>query len=399
MKILMTGASSLQIKPPEARRSHTVKIDVPGGVVESMRMLGHEVDWRAVTPGEDLSGYDVMWINVAGVNSVNATPGAIGMLWAIAQEHVPAVIFLDDWKTRLTYQQARNFGKNLDGNIYYDRHLLVGIQRLLADANPTHYTRDSAEAEWRRVVDELKLDDAAAEKIRPAPFYAQRSAFTDAEWNALKEPIIRGAQLMMNGRKHSVHGIPAYKWGSTDVVLPHLPEAVAASEIIRLDPSYIAVDIVTAAPRADESSWQWGLAALGDHSEWLEKQGLPFKWGVESIGHRTNRKVKTEYDVVEFYSSCSGILSPSYYHAGSGWWRSRFVYAAGLRLPIYAADGEAAPLGDAYDITPHEVESMSHFARTQLAQSQFETIWPKLSTRDEFTNQVRFMLHRAVEAS
>jgi hypothetical protein len=403
MKILMTGATSLQVKPATERRSAVVKIDVPGGVVESLTALGHDVDWRLCWPGEDLSGYDLLWINVAGVNSVNSTPGAPGMLWAMAQEQIPAVVFLDDWKTRLTYQQAKNFGKGDEENIYFDRHLLSNIRKWDPDANPTHYTHASAVTEYNRVMKLLRerglSDDELAKVPEPLPFYSQRLKYTDEEWARVKPTVIEGARIMMRGRRNSIIGIPAYRWGSTDVVRPTLPPGVAAQEIIRLDPSYIAVDIATRAPRATTASYKWGLAALGDHTEWLAKQGLPYKWEIECIGHSSNRKVKTELDVVEFYSSCAGILSPSYYHAGSGWWRSRFIYAAALQMPIYAADGEAAPLGDAYSFTPQDIENFSGFVRTDIGRHQFQTLWPLLSTRDEFTDTVRNIVHRAVEVS
>lgn len=396
MRVLMTGATSLQVKPPEKRRATVTKIDVPGAVVDVMREAGHTVDWRATDPGEDLSGYDVLWINVAGVNSVNATPGGIGMLWAMAQEDVPAVVFLDDWKTKLTYQQARNFAKAEDDNIYFDRHLLSGIKNLLPDANPTHYTRQSADAEWRRVVLELRLSNDEAEKIRPTPFYAQRLKYTAEEWESFRPVVVEGARAMMRGRRNSIIGIPAYRWGSTDVVLPTLPAPVRDQEIVRLDPSFIAASIAASAPHSSDQREAWGLAALGDHTEWLDKYLPDRTWSVDCIGHRTNRKVKTEQDVVEFYSSTSAILSPSYYHAGSGWWRSRFVYAAALEMPIYAADGEAAPLGDAYNYTPTEIEALSAPARDELGRAQQSALWPLLSSRDEFAAQVELMLERAV---
>lgn len=397
MKILMTGATSLQVKPPDKRRAAVVKIDVPGAVVDVLREAGHTVDWRAVTPGEDLSSYDLLWICAAGVNSVNATPGAIGMLWAMAQEHVPAVVFLDDWKTRLTYQQAKNFSKDADENIYYDRHLISAIRKFVPSGNPTHYTHASAAAEYERCVREYNGDPK--DLPVPTPFYAQRVKFTDEEWESFKPTVIEGARAMMRGRKNSIIGIPAYRWGSTDVVLPTLPAGVREQTIVRLDPSFIAVDIVSEAVETStvvQRKNDWRLAALGDHTEWLNRYLPDRTWPVEAVGHNSNRKLKTELDVVRFYDEGGAILSPSYYHAGSGWWRSRFVYAAALTLPIYAADREAAPLGDAYLVDPLELERMDPIARHKLALAQRNALAPMLSSREEFAAQVGEMIALAV---
>jgi len=397
MKILMSGATTLQVKPPESRRSTTLKIDVPGAVVDVLREAGHTVDWRAVMPGEDLSVYDVMWLNLAGVNSVNGTPGAMGLLWAASQERVPAVLFLDDWKTKLTYQQLRTFQLRDSGSIYYDRHLISGVRNLLPDASPTHYTFESADAEWKRVVKELSLDEAEAEKIRPTPFYRQRSYFSADEWQAMWPDMLAGARALWRGRKNSALGIPAYRWGSDDIVRKTLPKPIAEAGFTRVDPSFIAVDIANASLRSSDREEAWGLAGLADHTEWLAEYLPDATWPVRMVGHRSNRKVKTEHDVVEFYSSTSGILSPSYYHAGSGWWRSRFIYAAALELPLFAADGEASPLGEAYSYTTRDIEGLPAVERDNVGRAQQAAIWPLLSTRDEFAAQAARLIALALE--
>lgn len=401
MKILMSGATSLQVKPPEKRRSSVIKIDVPGAVVDALREAGHTVDWRAVVPGEDLSSYDALWLNLAGVNSVNGTPGAIGLLWAASQEQVPAVIFLDDWKTKLTYQQLRTFTLRETGSIYFDRHLLSGIRDLLPDAKPTHYTFESADTEWKRVVAELNLTETEADKIRPTPFYKQREDFSAAEWQALWPSILSGALALLHGRKRSAVGIPAYQWGSDDIVRPTLPAPIGAAGFMRIDPSFIATDIVNDTAdridlRPDDRVKAWGLAGLADHTDWITEYLPDIEWPVHTVGHRSNRKVKTEQDVVEFYSSTSAILSPSYYHAGSGWWRSRFIYAAALELPIFAADGEAESLGSPYTFSAVDIERMPAISRDSLGRAQQAALWPRLATREEFAQQVMQLVHAAI---
>ena len=78
MKILMTGFTALQIN---TERRTIQKIDVPALIVKALTDMGHEVDWRKVTPGEDLSSYDVAWVNLAPLNSLNGRQGAMGALY------------------------------------------------------------------------------------------------------------------------------------------------------------------------------------------------------------------------------------------------------------------------------------------------------------------------------
>ena len=395
MKILMTGATTLQIKPPEKRRANQTKIDVPGAVVDVLREAGHEVDWRAVRPGEDLSGYDLMWINLAGVLSMNSRPGAMGMLWAVAQTDVPAVLFLDDWKTRLTYQQAKSFSER-GVDMYFDRHLITNSKKYTPDGQATHYTKAPADEELARL---HALDPEAHKHVKLDAFYYQRNDMTDEEWYAVRDACVEGARLMREGRPNSAIGIPAYKWGDREIVRPTLPEGIRNSQLFPVDPSFIAVQIALEVfqevrESGDDISQSdaWGLAALGDHTEWLAKTLPELQWPVNMVGHSTNRKLKSEHDVVRFYAENKGILSPSYYHAGSGWWRSRFIYAAMIGIPIFAADGEADALGPAYQRDAYDIESVSDAERMELASSQRAALLPRLSSREEFAHQVSWLV-------
>jgi len=56
MKVLMSGFTALQIN---TEKRTIQKIDVPASVAKALREAGHDVDWRKITPGEDLSCYDV----------------------------------------------------------------------------------------------------------------------------------------------------------------------------------------------------------------------------------------------------------------------------------------------------------------------------------------------------
>ena len=86
MKVLITGFTALQIN---TEKRTIQKIDVPASIVKALREAGHEVDWRKVTPGEDLSSYDVAWVNLAPLNSLNGRQGAMGVIRARGGGHTP----------------------------------------------------------------------------------------------------------------------------------------------------------------------------------------------------------------------------------------------------------------------------------------------------------------------
>ena len=98
----MSGFTALQIN---TEKRTIQKIDVPASVAKALREAGHEVDWRKITPGEDLSIYDVLWINLAPLNSLNGRQGAMGALYALSSG-LPCVGFFDDWQFNTVFNGA-----------------------------------------------------------------------------------------------------------------------------------------------------------------------------------------------------------------------------------------------------------------------------------------------------
>ncbi|MGR2462172.1 hypothetical protein ACUX4R_25085, partial [Salmonella enterica] len=60
MKILVTGTNNYHARPNWhlEKRSRYRLVTATTGLVEALKDMGHEVDQRFVTPGEDLSQYD-----------------------------------------------------------------------------------------------------------------------------------------------------------------------------------------------------------------------------------------------------------------------------------------------------------------------------------------------------
>ena len=160
MKILMTGFTALQIN---TERRTIQKIDVPALIVKALTDLGHEVDWRKVTPGEDLSSYDVAWVNLAPLNSLNGRQGAMGALYTLSSG-LPAVGFFDDWQFNTVFNGARAMVKK-PAMLY--KHLLVGTEHR-GEEGATYFSRADIEAALERV---RALDPVAAKKCYIERYY------------------------------------------------------------------------------------------------------------------------------------------------------------------------------------------------------------------------------------
>jgi hypothetical protein len=388
MKILMTGFTALQIN---TERRTIQKIDVPALIAKALHDLGHEVDWRKVTPGEDLSEYDMAWINLAPLNSLNGRQGAMGALYALSSG-LPAVGFFDDWQFNTVFNGAKALVKKPE--MLY-KHLLVGTEHR-GDEGATHFSRESIEAAVARIAES---DPAAAKKVYIERYYMMDNDENIKPW---ERRLVQAARDMLDARwlAGMVPVCPMYAFGDRSIVRKRMPDPVGPIEA--LDPTPVVfetLDAVTpAAPTEKERAWV--LGALMPHDEWIAKKKP--EWPVEFVGSRKlirklgGQRLDTELDVLNFYNTRWGILSPPYPHAGSGWWRSRFLYAARIGSILVTDKGEGDPLGDAYKLTIADVEKMNTEELAAAAKAQADALRPYIGTYDMFKDHVHSILTRTM---
>jgi hypothetical protein len=145
---------------------------------------------------------------------------------------------------------------------------------------------------------------------------------------------------------------PLFPWGDIDKM--KLPVA----NIIAWDPSPLYE-----MPPVHQLSWQqrkqeWYNASLSkDAHEWATKQQL--KWPVYAIGGKALGQPRIlESDVVWQYGSYKGVLCPTYAHAGSGWWRVRYLHAAAAGCVLGGNPLELNMIGPAYSYALAGLEMM-----------------------------------------
>ena len=386
MKILMTGFTALQIN---TERRTIQKIDVPALIVKALTDMGHEVDWRKVTPGEDLSSYDVAWVNLAPLNSLNGRQGAMGALYTLSSG-LPAVGFFDDWQFNTVFNGARAMVKKPE--MLY-KHLLVGTEHR-GEEGATYFSRADIEAALERI---REKDPEAAKKCYIERYYMMDD---DATVQPYEKRLVQAATDLIDRRWEAgmVPVCPMYAWGDRTGVRKRMPKEVGPIEA--LDPSVVVNDTLAAVTPSAEKNRTWVLGALMPHDEWLGRKKP--EWPVEIIGSRKlirklgGKRLDTEQDVLEYYNTRWGILSPPYPHAGSGWWRSRFLYAAHIGSILVTDKGEGDPLGDAYKLTMADVEKMSDAELAAAAKAQADALRPYIGTYDQFKDHCQRIIDRAL---
>jgi hypothetical protein len=388
MKVLMSGFTALQIN---TEKRTIQKIDVPASIAQALRESGHEVDWRKITPGEDLSSYDVLWINLAPLNSLNGRQGAMGALYALSSG-IPCVGFFDDWQFNTVFNGARALMRKPE--MLY-KHLLVGTEHR-GEEGATYFSRADIEAAVERI---REVNPEAAKKCYIERYYMMDNDENIKPW---EKRLVQAATDLIDARWAAgmVPVCPMYSFGDRSIVRKRMPDDVGLIEA--LDPTATIIPTMQGVTElaATEKKHAWVLGALMPHDGWLERKALT--WPVEIVGSRKlikklgGQRFDTEKDVLEFYNNHWGILSPPYPHAGSGWWRSRFLYAAHVGSILVTDKGEGDPLGDAYKLKIADVEKMSTDELAEAALAQRTALAPYIPHYDKFVEHCDRIIKRAV---
>lgn len=277
--LLITGFTATHVGS-DRRAPQTKYVSAPialRSVAETA--LNMEVESRPVIPGESLARYDRVVVFVSALLQMN-TLHAPGALWALNQRP-DAHAWIDDWQTHYIFAQMKVINR---------------MPRYLWD--PTSCLSAANRAASQRDIKPVlkKIIDGTIDALMTNGF------------NCVVAPMFRWGdpeKLDFNGGK-----IKRFKtWDPSGYV--YEKEA------------WVEECVVPFAERRRA----WSMAALGDHARWLSELGI--SWDVDRFGHKSFATRKhMEADVIKHYATnTSGILSPNYRAARSGWWRARWNHA------------------------------------------------------------------------
>ena len=161
---------------------------------------------------------------------------------------------------------------------------------------------------------------------------------------------------------------PLFPWGDTTKM------GLDVREIRMWDPSPLC-----RMPPVHKLSWhqrktEWYNASLSkDAHVWTTEQDL--SWPVHSVGGKALGQPRIlEDDVVWQYGQYKGVLCPTYAHAGSGWWRVRYLHAAHAGCVLGGSPEELEVIGNPYAMSLQDLENMGDASLQMIAQSQANSL-------------------------
>jgi hypothetical protein len=335
LRILVTGCNA-----PHVGSARTPLKYVTGARVltEAMSALGHDVEWRGVIAGEQLT-HDFVVIYFGPPTALTAQH-LYGALWAY-HLRPDAIVAIDDWQTREIVNGFATASRN---------HQRIWKDASTAGHHIHKYGREQALANKDAIGG--ALDSIAA------------SGFGREIWAS----AFPGGDIAALGVR-----APSY-WG--------------------FDPSGRLWDRYPIVHVSDEDrSREWVFANLLDKMHWLKNLGAA--WPITCYGNRKLQQPRLpEVGIFQEYARCWGVLGSPYYHTlkGSRWWRPRFVLAANAGAISVGEPGEVGFLGSPYRVSVSEVEAMGVPLLRELADAQraalLARIWSWDQLRDELAKKL-----------
>jgi len=288
---------------------------------DALQQLGHVVDHRAVTPGEDLSGYDRALIGIGPTKSFTArfVPGTA---WAYKSMPGHTILFCDDWSVEKTGYDFRNTLSR------WDKWL-----KFFTDAGPVRGQELWADPQRQADVQEM-LEDITVSKDR---------------------------KLLA----------PMFTWGNHRLLL----EGNLPSTLVPWDPTPLLPMAPGPAPTKRK---QWILATL------QKKMNLPHgEWPMHQVGNkREGQPYHPENEILKMYQESWGVMCPPYAKAGSGWWRARYQHAADAGCVLWLDARDKAGMDSCYRLSLTDYEKLGDHELAVTARAQREWFYANVATAE-----------------
>lgn len=337
LKILFTGMTAAHLDSPRCLLKFASQQQF---YAAALRELGHVVEFRAVTPGEALKEYDRVVVGITALNKISARY-VLGGVWALRQilrGECRGFAYLEDWQVGACFSGFR----------------------LLAKSDHHFYKPMPEREHCQMVLNSLRLRDS-----------------------------IRVAVEMLAERFTIQVLFGLTDGGDAGLLTKKTP--LDSQCVLRVDPTayYPFDELRNVSFVLDEKRERaWVLGSLSDQRRWLADHS--FKWPVETYGHKEHMHPKVpESKLLRRYAETWGVLAHPYYHAGSGWYRNRFVHAYALGCVTYCDPRDGAVFGDPYLVPLETIERMGNKRLGDLVNDQRACFKRKMWTKDRVKQELQ----------
>lgn len=342
-KILITGMNREQCVENYFLTKELKILNSHYSLIRCLRDMGFEVEQRPVIIGEDLNHYDdvIIYLHSPQGYCQNLYDG----LYAIVARP-DAILAFDDWQVDQIVLGFTEFKKNLLNTEKFNpfRQYLMDLYTGPSDIEIIKQHRHT-------YIHACDIVLSRTNRLLVCAFAGGDLSFLGINWNIERMFQYNPNPYNMNRRPDNNYGV------ENDIS------------------SFFDDHEIT--PEDKQRAWVFSSLIQNKTKKWLKSQKIA--WDLKIYGGRrgvNKSKRIIEPEMCRIYNSNWGCLMPAYYHAGSGWWRSRVQQVVDVGSILYCEDKEGAIYGEAFTkMSVSEIENMSIGELTKMAKYQYECLY------------------------
>jgi|GEM_PF-1935106 len=344
-KILITGMNTLQTRRDGYLRQELKVVPAHYSLIRVLESLGWDVEQRHVDLGEDLSHFDqvILYIHTPKAFCQRLYSGLY-----VAAVRPDAILSIDDWQFDRILRGITEFDESLDRDEIAFKNYLVSLYTGIEDADTIKSYKNTYKEGIANIL-------SRKNRFLTAAFSNGNKKLFDSGW-------ADDNFFTFNPNPWHLNRTPDNSFGTGSNSLEEL-----FSGSIRLN------------NEKKEKKWAFASLMQDRTMKWLKSKTESCEWEIDYYGSRRGKfrsERKTEDQMCRTYEEHWGCLAPSYYHAGSGFWRPRALQLADAGSILAVDDAEGSIYSEAHvGVVPKDVEQMDISQLVDLAKRQREGIY------------------------
>ena len=341
-KILITGFNAEQNQRDYFLKKQLKILNSHYSLIRALEDMGYEVEQRHVEHGEDISHYDDVIVYLHSIQSF--CQRLFTGLYAVAARP-DCILAFDDWQVDQVFGSFTAY----EYDLIHDPS--KAFRQYLFDLYAGKEGKEFIEAQRATYIDAVKIINSKQNRLMICAFADGDTTKFGLNW--------KGPVFTYNPNPYNLNRGPHNNYGEESNSL----EAFFGSDKTPFEEK--------------EKAWVFASLIQLKTQKWLKLQTPT--WEVKSYGAKRGKYKServTEPEMCKVYGKNWGCLMPEYYHAGSGWWRSRVQQVADVESILLCSDTEGAIYGDAFvGNSVDKIEGMDFNELKSLARRQNECLY------------------------
>jgi len=340
-KILITGFNGEQVQRDYFLKKELKILNSHYSLIRCLEDMGYNVEQRPVEHGEDISHYDDVIVYLHSIRSF-CERLFTGLYTVAARPN--CILAFDDWQINMIFNSFSKYEYDLINQSE------KAFKQYFFDLYVGKESQEFIKVQKQTYLDAVKIINSKENRLLICAFHGGNVNNFGLDWN--------GPVYTYNPNPYNLNRRPENNYGETNKLTSFFSSNKTQFE-------------------NKEKIWVFSSLKQIKTQKWLKLQNPT--WEVKHYGAKRGvykSERVTEPEMCKIYDKNWGCLLPTYYHEGSGWWRSRVQQVADVESILLCSDKEGSIYGEAFvGNTIEKIENSSFEELKILAIQQRECLY------------------------